>query len=287
VTKIFKLALAAAVVAFAQNTSIVNIGSAPGKSTPVKVKEASPVTTKPNPALQARQPESRTFVPPPGLNLPKLIIELSDAGENAWEHDDHRGVIEAYTGLLKLHPENHIALFRRGYAYLQVGNFAGALRDYNAYIEIDPDNPKAFNNRAVANKALGHQAQFEADVREAQRLEAEPYSARMTRQAARHPYVDKPLVVTESCFADVLKVNDLPEGLEQRKKIAELVQFGCLKSLSASGRVKCIRNLGKFAEVELMAESMTWGDDKGSVVIVPVTSLLYGDNPATMKRCMP
>lgn len=226
--------------------------------------KALPVSLVVAPALLLGQPKKTASA---------SLQDLHTAGFNAWDHDYHQGVIDAYTAILLIAPDK-TAYYRRGHAYLKLGKFEEAIRDYDALIPLDLDNAKAFNNRAFAHQALGHQKQFEADAREAYRLESEPYSVKLAKatqaadtkratEAALLPWMedDALAIADEGCLVDVIKLMESRDtGLAHRKRLAELMQFGCLKMVAGHGRVECRRNVsGRFAEVKLIDGSLSWG----------------------------
>lgn len=75
--------------------------------------------------------------------------------------------IADYDKFLKLRPKAHEALFRRGYAYAQLGNHANALQDMNDAIGIEPGIGFYFFGRAATLEALGRPKQALADYQKA------------------------------------------------------------------------------------------------------------------------
>lgn len=63
------------------------------------------------------------------------------------------------------------SFWSRGYAYILLENYAAAVNDYNAYIELVDSNSSAFNNRGYAYRKLGKDILANADFERAKALE--------------------------------------------------------------------------------------------------------------------
>ena len=55
------------------------------------------------------------------------------------------------------------ACFNRGAAKFDRGDFQGAISDFDDCIEIDPDDPDAWNGRGQAKRGLGDRKGYLAD----------------------------------------------------------------------------------------------------------------------------
>ncbi len=62
------------------------------------------------------------------------------------------------------------AFDRRGYAYIILGRYQHALRDYDEAIRISPQDAAAFNNRAIVHLRLGKPSQGLLDAEKAVQL---------------------------------------------------------------------------------------------------------------------
>ncbi len=64
-------------------------------------------------------------------------------GDSFFNQGNYENAIEAYTGYLKLHPNNIKSLYNRGRAYEELGNYEMALADFNKVLENDPNHVQA------------------------------------------------------------------------------------------------------------------------------------------------
>ncbi|MBM3222257.1 MAG: tetratricopeptide repeat protein [Candidatus Tectomicrobia bacterium] len=93
--------------------------------------------------------------------------DLSHMSEQdyAWQ------VIQHLTAQLAVHPQDRLAYFLRGNAYLDQRHFTLACDDYTHAIELAPHDPIAYNNRGIAYRGLGQPERAIADYREALALD--------------------------------------------------------------------------------------------------------------------
>ena len=68
-------------------------------------------------------------------------------------------------------PENADAYFQRGGIYRKNGDFKKAVLDYSASIQIVPNNPMAYNNRAFCYYYLGDYNNSLKDIQTAKSFE--------------------------------------------------------------------------------------------------------------------
>jgi len=68
--------------------------------------------------------------------------------------DDNRA-IDDFDFVLKIEPDNMMALFNRGLLRSQTGNFRGAIKDYSQVIDAYPQFMAGYYHRAVARKKIG------------------------------------------------------------------------------------------------------------------------------------
>jgi len=65
---------------------------------------------------------------------------------------------------LALDPQDDLALASRAEALLRQGNIEAALGDLDAALALRPDDDWSLYRRALAHQALGHSAEFKADM---------------------------------------------------------------------------------------------------------------------------
>ncbi len=71
------------------------------------------------------------------------------------EIGDYAGAIADYDASLALNPDRATSYNNRGLAKYHLGNVPGAIADYTKAIELDPDEPVTYFNRAVAYYKIG------------------------------------------------------------------------------------------------------------------------------------
>ena len=73
------------------------------------------------------------------------------------KHDlgDYRGAIQDYNKAIELDPDNTATYNNRGNAKYALGDYRGAIQDYNKAIELDPDYADAYYNKGVTKAELG------------------------------------------------------------------------------------------------------------------------------------
>lgn len=86
----------------------------------------------------------------------KKAAALKEQGNALMASGDHNGAIVAYTQSLRYHPKLVASLNNRTMAYLAIKQYAEALRDTNAVLDIEPHNAKALFRRATAQNHLGN-----------------------------------------------------------------------------------------------------------------------------------
>ncbi len=93
------------------------------------------------------------------FNEPKLRPENADAyynrGFERLEVGDYLGAVADYDASLALNPDRATCYNNRGLAKYYLGNVLGAIADYSKALELDPDEPVTYFNRAVAYYKIG------------------------------------------------------------------------------------------------------------------------------------
>lgn len=89
--------------------------------------------------------------------IPKVVLEnlYTLLGERDLKNGNYARAILAYTGLLDLNPKNPKAYNDRGLAFIGQGDFDNAIADLSILIELVPDNERAYINRGVAYTKKG------------------------------------------------------------------------------------------------------------------------------------
>ena len=82
-----------------------------------------------------------------GENIP---IALYNRGVARSETGDYDRAIEDYTAALRIRPDAYKALSNRGGAWYKKGDYDRAIEDYTAVLGIEPDDYQALTNRGVA-----------------------------------------------------------------------------------------------------------------------------------------
>ena len=87
------------------------------------------------------------------------------------EGHDYAGAIRDFDHALEINPRNAAAYVNRGYARYAKGDSAGALADYNQALEIDPRDAGTYARRASALSDKGDQAGALSDYNKALELD--------------------------------------------------------------------------------------------------------------------
>jgi tetratricopeptide (TPR) repeat protein len=88
-------------------------------------------------------------------NYPKWSAEAyAERGAVERDQHDYQAAIKDLTESIRLNESNPLAYSRRGYVYLQTGQFREALTDLDRAIELEP-NDVDYLNRAIAYSAAG------------------------------------------------------------------------------------------------------------------------------------
>ncbi len=73
--------------------------------------------------------------------------QYTHQGNEKIESGDFEGAVEAYTRAIEMDPNNARAYYNRAIAFEMLGDPFNALEDYTKAIEIRPDYAEAYNNR--------------------------------------------------------------------------------------------------------------------------------------------
>ena len=96
---------------------------------------------------------------------PEFVSAYYDRGVLLANENRLREAVDDYSKALERDPE-----FARGEAYAELGDPKRALRDFNAALELEPENPDAYYYRATAYKQLGDERAAKRDLQLAREL---------------------------------------------------------------------------------------------------------------------
>jgi tetratricopeptide (TPR) repeat protein len=93
--------------------------------------------------------------------------------------------VAEYTTAIRLDPDDAVAYYNRGLAYMNLGEYNTAISDYTTAIRLDPDDAAAYNNRGLAYDKLGKYNTAISDYTTAIRLDPDYASAYINRGIAK------------------------------------------------------------------------------------------------------
>ena len=106
-------------------------------------------------------------------------------GNMKYDLGDYKGAIADYDIAIRLKPDDDKAYFNRGIAKRTLGQHVAAIADYDTAIRLNPDDDKAYNNRGVAKRTLGQHIAAIADYDTAIRLNPDDDKAYNNRGVAK------------------------------------------------------------------------------------------------------
>lgn len=98
--------------------------------------------------------ECKNLILTSNLNLALCYLKINETFEAK----------NAATSALEIDPKNEKALFRRGQAYLALGEAHLAAKDFTEVLNVDPTNKAAQTQLAVCNKSMREQLQKEKKI---------------------------------------------------------------------------------------------------------------------------
>ncbi len=102
-------------------------------------------------------------------------------GNAKYHLGDYAGAIKDYTAAIQLKPDYFDAYYNRGNVKYELEQYVEAISDYYIAILIKPDDAKVYNNRGVAKAELGQYAAAISDYDTAIRLEPDDADAYINR----------------------------------------------------------------------------------------------------------
>jgi len=91
----------------------------------------------------------------PVLALAQTVEDYIDKGTAKEKLGDYKGAIQDYNKSIELDPKFALPYNERGIAKKNLGDYKGAVQDYNKAIELNPNYANAYYNRGIAKSYLG------------------------------------------------------------------------------------------------------------------------------------
>ena len=107
-------------------------------------------------------------------------------GNTKYDLGDYKGAIADYDSAIRLKPDHAKAYYNRGNAKGKLGQHLAAIADYDIAIRLNPDYATAYNNRGTAKGKLGQHFAAIADYDSAIRLKPDLAAAYNNRGIAKH-----------------------------------------------------------------------------------------------------
>ena len=105
----------------------------------------------------------------PSLNLDKAY-DIFRQGETKLQVGDYRGAIEDYDQVLKLDAVNTDAYVSRGVARFGLGDKQGAIKDFTQALQLDANNADIYRKRGGVYMTLGNKRAAREDFQQATKL---------------------------------------------------------------------------------------------------------------------
>ncbi len=106
-------------------------------------------------------------------NAPKTTLDYRADAQKALAKGDYKGGKEALDKAIELNPKDSDLYTQRAMANAQMQDYASAIQDYNSAIAADPNNAKAFLDRARLKSLEGNNKGALADLAKAKDLYGE------------------------------------------------------------------------------------------------------------------
>ena len=84
-------------------------------------------------------------------NANPLATQYFNQGVEKYEVGNYQGAIADWNKAIEINPQDALAYYNRGLAKYDSGDHQGAIVDYNKAIEINPQYSLAYLNRGAAN----------------------------------------------------------------------------------------------------------------------------------------
>ena len=127
-----------------------------------------------------------------GADLARALVNRGQVHTLFW---DIAAAVGDFDAALEIEPDNTDALFHRAQAFLNAGYNAEAIADYDRFLAILPDHARAYVLRGIANQGLAQHAAALADFDEALRIEPDNSDTHFRRGQTLHDLADYPAAI--------------------------------------------------------------------------------------------
>jgi tetratricopeptide (TPR) repeat protein len=100
----------------------------------------------------------------------KTTIKTQDSSDTIAIQSKITEKVENYNKFIQLNPDDALAYNNRGNAYFNLGQYQRAIEDYNEVIKLNPNDASAYFRRGFIYAKLGNDNQFTNDLKIAARL---------------------------------------------------------------------------------------------------------------------
>lgn len=81
-------------------------------------------------------------------------VELKNVGNAKTELKDYQGAVKEYDAAIDLNPKDPKLFNNRGAAKTELKDYSGAIKDFTQAIELDPSNAKNYSNRGLVQASI-------------------------------------------------------------------------------------------------------------------------------------
>ena len=129
-------------------------------------------------------------------------------GHTKYYLGDYKGAIADYDSSIRLKPDNAAVYYNRGIAKDDLGQYFAAIADYDSAIRLKPDYAGAYNNRGIVKDNLGQHSAAITDYDSAIRLNPDDARAYYNRGGAKRKLGQHSAAITDFDIAIHLKPDD-------------------------------------------------------------------------------
>ena len=118
-----------------------------------------------------------------GLDLAATFLRALVPADTAEHHfmlgrafylaEDFKSALQEYNAALELRPDNAATIRNRGNTLDELGRFEEAVADFGRALDLEPDQPQCFNNRGITLGRLGRLEEAVADFNRALELSSD------------------------------------------------------------------------------------------------------------------
>ncbi|MBD2249297.1 tetratricopeptide repeat protein [Nostoc sp. FACHB-888] len=142
--------------------------------------------TDPSYADVKLQALNQTITEQQGSEVARAVGEHKKAsiGNSHLFQSDYTQAIADFNQALKLQPNDAVAYYNRGVAYIKQGNYTQAIADYNQALNLQPNFTDTYVSRGVAYAREGNYTQAIADYNQALKLQPNDANAYYNKACA-------------------------------------------------------------------------------------------------------